>query len=100
MAVRGRDSGRSGGALPTDLAALFREIHAVNPTDRGLPPAEQATRYARKAALQSRLIALHGEVLEVEPDPADEDLVSLRHGSGQRDVNATPIPRIIAEACA
>ena len=70
---------------PVDIAVLFREIHAVNPTDRGLPPAEQAARYARKAALQSQLIDLHGEVLEVAPDPNDEDLVSIRHTSGQRD---------------
>lgn len=85
MTVRGRDGGRGGGQLPTDLAALFREIHAVNPTDRGLRPAEQQARYARKAALQSRLIALHGEVLDVQPDPRDEDVVSLHHRSGERD---------------
>ena len=62
---------------------LFRLIHSVNPTDRGLAPAETARRYAVKSRLQSLLVRRFGHTLTVEED--GEGVILLRQRTGDRD---------------
>ena len=92
MAKRRRQRRRGGptaddvltGKVSLDAAELIDLIHRVNPTDLGLPPAEQAARYRTKSALQSLLIRQAGEFLEAVPE-GDEGVVSLRHRFTERD---------------
>lgn len=63
---------------------LFRLIHAVNPTDRGLSPEAERRAYAQKSALQSLLIRVHGDVLRLT-EGTDPDVVGLGHIHGGRD---------------
>lgn len=88
--------GRAGRGLPDpeEVAAgrvratvedLFALVHAVNPTDRGLPARERERRYALKARLQSRLVLDHADVLEIVPDGRDPRVVGIVHRYAQRD---------------
>ncbi len=76
---------------------LFRLVHAVNPTDRGLAPEAEWRAYAQKSALQSLLIRLHGEVLTLTPGP-DPDVVGLRHVHGDRDACHALVPELDDDA--
>jgi len=71
------------GRARASIEVLFALVHEVNPTDLHLDPEEEALRYAEKSALQSLLIARHGDALSVEE--VSEDLVSLRHRHGMAD---------------
>lgn len=76
------------------IETLFRCIHAVNPTDRGLKDRVEQRRYELKAALQSLLIELYGDALVVQPHPIDPALVSLQHRSGTRDAAHARVPQL------
>ena len=73
------------GRTRIDMEGMFRLIHQVNPTERGLAPAEEQHRYALKARLQSRLIERYGDLLLADTVAEDPGVVSLAHRSGQRD---------------
>ncbi len=65
------------------LEDLFREIHRVNPTDRGLPTAERDARYGVKTALQDLLVRRFGDALVARPE--HDDLVLIVHRTTGRD---------------
>lgn len=67
------------------LETLFRFIHAVNPTGRGLRGSVEHRHYKAKSGLQSLLIEQHGDALSVRPDPLDLRIVSLLHKLLPRD---------------
>ncbi|MFO0745070.1 MAG: hypothetical protein U1F43_05245 [Myxococcota bacterium] len=56
----------------------WRLIALVNPTARGLDPAETERRYAQKSALQSLLLRWYGDDFVAEPGESD-GVVLLRH---------------------
>lgn len=85
---------RDGGAVRVE--ELFRLIHRVNPTDRGLDPDEQARRYELKAGLQSLLIERFGDQLRARED--GEDLVILEHAFGERDACHALLPALTPSA--
>lgn len=58
--------------------ALVSLIAEVNPTGRGLSPAEKTRRYAEKSALQSLLLRWYGDAFFAETTEVD-DIVLLRH---------------------
>lgn len=66
------------GKVKPGVHALVGLIAEVNPTDRGLSPAEAARRYAEKSALQGLLLRWYGEAFVAERTD-DEDIVLLRH---------------------
>lgn len=72
------------GKARASIEQLFALIGEVNPTDRGLPPRQQAERYALKAKLQALLIRQHPEMIEVVAEGAP-GVVSLRHRIAGRD---------------
>ena len=73
------------GKVRVRIEQLFALIHEVNPTDKGLPARERATRYALKSRLQGVLVRNHADVLEVVPHPTDPAVVSFRHRQADRD---------------
>ncbi len=85
---------REGGQV--QLEELFRLIHQANPTDRGLPQAEQTQRYALKAALQSLLIERFADRLRVRDE--EDDTVLIEHASGDRDACHARLSALSAEA--
>lgn len=78
------------------LEELHAAIHEVNPTDRGLPPAEAGRRYALKARLQSLLVRRFAHALTVD-DEAD-GVVVLRHIGGERDFGHAVLAQLDDEA--
>jgi hypothetical protein len=76
-------------ARTAGLSDLVTAVHRVNPTDRRLPPAEEAERYRLKAALQSRLLRDYPAHVEVVAD--GEDLVLLRCPTDGRDAAHVPV---------
>ena len=73
------------GRARVDLGLLVTLIHSVNPTDRGLPAREEASRYARKAALQSLLLRRFPDQVVPRQDARDEDLCTLHVPLDGRD---------------
>ena len=86
------------GRVRASIEELFRLIHEVNPTERGLDESEEERRYALKASLQSRLINEHGHLLVAEPMERDAGVVSLAHRSGSRDACHARIDALDADA--
>lgn len=73
------------GRVRVDLETLFRLIHQVNPTDRGLSPGQERRAYEEKSRLQSLAIRRFGDVLGLVPDPRDPEIASLVHLPSGRD---------------
>lgn len=67
------------GAVSPTASALLRCIHEVNPTARGLARRDEDRRYALKARLQSLLVRLYEDDLDVTLDRRDPRLVTIRH---------------------
>lgn len=86
------------GRVTASIEQLFALIHAANPTDLGLSAAEEARRYARKARLQSLLVARFPHALAVQADPRDAGVVSLRHRYADRDACHARLDALDADA--
>ena len=67
------------GRAHADARTLLRMIHAVNPTGRAMAGKSREQRYSLKSRLQSLLVRDYADDLEVQRDPRDENLVTLRH---------------------
>jgi len=68
------------GRVTPDAPALCALIREVNPSDLGLPRAEEARRYALKGRLQSLLVRRFRDVVEIVVEPgAAVGVVLLRH---------------------
>ena len=74
------------GDISLDAAELVALIHRVNPTDKGLSPADTKLRYAQKSALQSLLIRRFSDFLEVEPELDDDARSWIRQQLAERDL--------------
>ncbi|HHH27384.1 MAG TPA: hypothetical protein ENK57_03405, partial [Polyangiaceae bacterium] len=72
------------GAIELDVRGLLDLIHDINPTERGLPRAEEERRYVLKSRLQSKLIRDFDAELEVESDDTQR-VVAIRHRYGGGD---------------
>lgn len=67
------------GRAHADARTLIRMIHAVNPTGRAVAPRHREQRYGLKSRLQSLLVREYADDLQVQRDPRNEGLVTLRH---------------------
>lgn len=79
------------------LDELIEMIRQVNPSDRDLPAAEMARRYAQKSALQNVLIARFGEALEASFEDEGR-VVLLRERASPRSAGHAPVEALDAEA--
>ncbi|HYN42902.1 MAG TPA: hypothetical protein VE129_14070, partial [Thermoanaerobaculia bacterium] len=75
---------------------LFALVHDVNPTGQESP--RERERYALKSRLQGLLLTRFGDEVEIHQDPANPDLVSLRHRSGLRDACHALVSQLPVEA--
>lgn len=67
------------GRAHANARTLIRMINVVNPTGRAMAGKSREQRYQLKSRLQSLLVREHADYLEVQRDPRDEHLVTLRH---------------------
>ena len=84
------------GRVRVRVEELFALVHDVNPTGEESP--RERERYALKSRLQGLLLTRFGEEVEVVPDLASPDLVSLRHRSGLRDACHALVSQLPVEA--